>query len=169
MKHLFYIKVPFKRAKKNGYPIYIKGEDKVIYASDINLKKVEQQYVLTSGEYKSYYDISGRNRDNGSYLYGKIPLIYSNLFYWIGGFTFSLAVSIISNIALTRNPIHLIICSGIVLIWLAMLQYWQKNELEKWIDKTNTIKKNYGKKTQRLQKNAFIIRIIIRRSREYNS
>ena len=135
MKHLFYIKVPFKRAIKNGYPIYVKGEDKKIYASDINLKKVEQQYVLTSGEYKSYYDINGRNRDNGSYLYGKIPLIYSNLFYWIGGYIFILVISIISHVKLTGNSIHLIIFFVIILIWLAMLQYWQENELNKWIDK----------------------------------
>ena len=136
MKHLFYIKVPFKRAKKNGYPIYVKQEDKTkIYASDINLKKVGQQYVLTSGEYKSYYDITDRNRDNGSYLYGKIPLLYSNLFYWIGGFIFTLAVSIISNVKLTGDLIPLIIFSGIVLNWLFLLKYWQENELNKWIDK----------------------------------
>ena len=135
MKHLFYIKVPFKRAIKNGYPIYVKGEDKKIYASDINLKKVEQQYVLTSGEYKSYYDINGRNRDNGSYLYGKIPLIYSNLFYWIGGFIFTLAVSVISNIKPTENTTPVIIFSGIVSIWLLLLKYWRENELKKWINK----------------------------------
>lgn len=136
MKHLFFIKVPFKRAKKNGYPIYVKKEDKTtIYVSDKNLKKVGQQYVLTSGEYKSYYDISGRNRDNGSYLYGKIPLLYSNLFYWIGGFIFTLAVSIISNVKLTGDSIPLIIFSGIVLNWLFLLKYWQENELKKWINK----------------------------------
>lgn len=136
MKHLFYIKVHFKRAKKNGYPIYVKGEDKTtIYVSDKNLKKVGQQYELTSGEYKSYYDINGRNRDNGSYLYGKIPLIYSNLFYWIGGFIFTSAISIISHVKLTGNSIHLIIFSVIILIWLSMLLYWQETELKKWIDK----------------------------------
>lgn len=135
MKHLFYIKVPFKRAIKNGYPIYVKEEDKTIYVSDINLEKVEQQYVLTSGEYKSYYDISGRNRDNGSYLYGKIPLIYSNLFYLIGGFIFTSAISIISNVKLTGDLIPLIIFSGIILNWLFLLIYWQENELKKWINK----------------------------------
>ena len=136
MRHLLYIKVPFKRAKKNGYPIYVKVEDKTtIYVSDINLKKVEQQYVLTYGEYKYYYDINGRNRDNGSYLYGKIPLIYSNLFYWISGFIFTLAVSIIFNVKLIEDSTPVIIFCGIVSIWLLLLKYWRENELKKWIDK----------------------------------
>jgi hypothetical protein len=133
MEKLCYIRISFKRAIKNGYPIYVKKEDKTIYVSDINLKKVEQQYVLTSGEYKSYYDISGRNRDNGSYLYGKIPLIYSNLFYWIIGIIMSSGMAFLTQVKLTGNPMRLFIFTIVLVTWVNLFKYWQKDKLDKWI------------------------------------
>lgn len=109
MKHLFYIKVPFKKAIKNGYPFHFKK-------------------VSKKGLNNQSHELEDR-------LYGRIPLIYSNLFYFIAGFLFSTNIAILMPPVSFNNIPYLLIFIGIAWSWLSLLQYWQETELKKWINK----------------------------------
>ena len=134
MKHLLYIRVPFKKAIKKGYPIYVTGENKLsFYTYNNELKREEQQYILSLGVCKTYYDINGKNKELKSILYSKIPLIYSNIGCWIIGFIMASILAFLTQVKLTGNPIHLYILIIVFVTWVNLFEYWQKDKLDKWI------------------------------------
>lgn len=135
MKHLFYIKVPFKRAIKNGYPIYyhepypVKGIN-----IPINKELIKKDYTYKYDDIA--FDINGKSNLSSFYLYSKIPLIYSNIGWYIIGYIMSLGLVFLSQVKLTSSPIiQLFIVTIVLVTWLSLFGYWQKNELKKWIIK----------------------------------
>lgn len=135
MKKLCYIRVPFKKAIQKNYPIYyhepypIKGIN-----TPINKELTKKDYTYKYGD--DIFDINGKSNLRSFYLYSRIPLIYSNIGWWIIGYIMSLGLVFLSQVKLTSSPIiQLFIVTIVLVTWLSLFGYWQKNELKKWIDK----------------------------------
>ena len=134
MKHLFYIKVPFKRAIKKGYPIYyhepylVKDKN-----TPINKKLTKKDYTYKYSD--DVFDINGKSNSRSFYLYSKIPLIYSNIGWWIIAFIMASVLVFLTQVNLTGNPINLFVFGMLLGIWANLLKYWQKDKLDKWIIK----------------------------------
>lgn len=132
MKYLLYIRVPFKKAIKKGYPIYYQEPypDK-IHNTPINKELTKKDYTYKYDDV--VFDINGKTNSRSYYLYSKIPLIYSNIGYWIIGFIMSSGMAFLTQVKLTGYPMRLCIVTIFLVIWLNLFKYWQKDKLDKWI------------------------------------
>lgn len=134
MENYVYIRVPFKKAIKKGYPIYYQEPypDK-IYNTPINKELTKKDYTYKYDVY--IFDINGKTNSRSYYLYSKIPLIYSNISCWIIGLIMSSGLAFLTQVKLTGNPMRLCIVTIVLATWVNLFKYWQKNKLDKWIIK----------------------------------
>lgn len=131
MENYVYIRVPFKKAIKKGYPIYYQEPYPV--KIPINKKLIKENYTYKYGD--AIFDINGKTNLHSYYLYSKIPLIYSNIGYWIIGIIMSLGMAFLTQVKLTGNPMRLYIFIIVLGTWVNLFKYWQKDKLDKWIIK----------------------------------
>lgn len=134
MKHLLYIRVSFKKAVKKVYPIYYQEPYSVkIHNIPINKELIKKDYTYKYND--AMFDINGKSNSRSFYLYSKIPLIYSNIGYWIITIIMSLGMAFLTQVKLTGNPMRLFILTIFLITWVNLFKYWQKNKLDKWIIK----------------------------------
>ena len=134
MEKLCYIRVSFKKAVKKDYPIYYQEPYPVkIHNIPINKELIKKDYTYKYGD--AIFDINGKSNLRSFYLYSKIPLIYSNIGYWIIGFIMSSGMAFLTQVKLTGYPMRLCIVTIFLVIWLNLFKYWQKDKLDKWIIK----------------------------------
>jgi hypothetical protein len=134
MEKLCYIRVPLKKAIKKGYPIYYHEPFPVKDTNiPINKELIKKDYTYKYGD--AIFDINGKSNSRSFFLYSKIPLIYSNIGWWIIGIIMSLGLAFLTQVKLTGNPIRLYILTIFLVTWVNLFGYWQKNELKKWINK----------------------------------
>lgn len=134
MEKLCYIRVSFKKAVKKDYPIYYKQPYPVkIHNLPINKKLIKKDYTYKYGD--AIFDINGKSNLRSFYLYSKIPLIYSNICYWIIVFIMSSGLAFLTQVKLTGNPMRLYVFTIFLVTWVNLFKYWQKNKLDKWIIK----------------------------------
>ena len=134
MKKLCYIRVSFKKAIKKGYPIYYHEPYPVKDTNTpINKELIKKDYTYKYGDY--IFDINGKSNPRSYYLYSKIPLIYSNIGWWIIGFIMSSGLGFLTQLKLTDKPIRLFIFTIFLATWVNLFEYWKKDKLDKWIIK----------------------------------
>ena len=134
MEKLCYIRVSFKKAVKKDYPIYY---HEPYLVKDINTP-INKELIKKDYTYKyndAIFDINGKSNSRSYYLYSKIPLIYSNIGYWIIVFIMSSGLAFLTQVKLTGNPMRLFIFTIVLVTWVNLFKYWQKNKLDKWIIK----------------------------------
>ena len=96
MEKLCYIRVSFKRAIKKGYPIYYHEPYPIeIRNTPINKELTRKDYTYKYDD--GIFDINGKSNPRSYYLYSKIPLIYSNIGYWIIVFIMSLGLAFLTH------------------------------------------------------------------------
>ena len=134
MEKLCYIRVSFKKAVKKDYPIYyhepfpVKDKN-----TPINKELIKKDYTYKYND--AIFDINGKSNSRSYYLYSKIPLIYSNIGYWIIVFIMSSGLAFLTQVKLTGNPMRLFIFTIVLVTWVNLFKYWQKDKLDKWIIK----------------------------------
>lgn len=134
MEKLCYIRYPFKKAVKKDYPIYYQEPYSVkIHNIPINKELTKKDYTYKYND--AIFDINGKSNSRSFYLYSKIPLIYSNISYWIIGFIMSSVLAFLTQVKLTGNPMRLYISIIVLITWVNLFGYWQKDKLDKWIIK----------------------------------
>jgi hypothetical protein len=134
MKKLCYIRVPLKKAIKKGYPIYYHEPFPVKDTNiPINKELIKKDYTYKYDDIA--FDINGKSNLSSFYLYSKIPLIYSDIGWYIIGYIMSLGLVFLSQVKLTGNPIRLYIFTIFLVTWVNLFKYWQKDKLDKWIIK----------------------------------
>ena len=132
MEKLCYIRVSFKKAVKKDYPIYYKQPYPVrILNMPINKELIKENYTYKYND--AIFDVNGKSDSRSYYLYSKIPLIYSNIGYWIIGFIMSSGMAFLTQVKLTGYPMRLCIVTIFLVTWLNLFKYWQKDKLDKWI------------------------------------
>lgn len=134
MEKLCYIRVPFKKAVKKDYPIYYHEPYRVKDTNiPINKKLTKKDYTYKYND--AIFDINGKSNSRSFYLYSKIPLIYSNIGWWIIGFIMASGLAFLTQVKLTGNPISLYVSIIFLVTWVNLFKYWQKDKLNKWIIK----------------------------------
>jgi hypothetical protein len=134
MEKLCYIRVSFKKAVKKDYPIYYKQPYPVrILNMPINKELIKENYTYKYND--AIFDINGKSDSRSYYLYSKIPLIYSNIGYWIIVIIMSSGLAFLTQVKLTDNPMRLYVFIIFLVTWVNLFKYWQKNKLDKWIIK----------------------------------
>ena len=134
MEKLCYIRVSFKKAVKKDYPIYYQVPYPVrILNMPINKELIKENYTYKYND--AIFDVNGKSDSRSYYLYSKIPLIYSNIGYWIIVFIMSSGLAFLTQVKLTGNPMRLFIFTIVLVTWVNLFKYWQKNKLNKWIIK----------------------------------
>ena len=134
MEKLCYIRVPLKKAVKKDYPIYYKQPYPVrILNMPINKELIKENYTYKYND--AIFDVNGKSDSRSYYLYSKIPLIYSNIGYWIIVFIMSSGLAFLTQVKLTGNPMRLFIFIIVLVTWVNLFKYWQKDKLDKWIIK----------------------------------
>ena len=106
------------------------------YSDKIHNTPINKELTKKDYTYKYdvvVFDINGKTNSRSYYLYSKIPLIYSNIGYWIIGFIMSSGMAFLTQVKLTGNPMRLCIVTIFLVIWLNLFKYWQKDKLDKWI------------------------------------
>ena len=132
MEKLCYIRVPLKKAVKKDYPIYYKQPYPVrILNMPINKELIKENYTYKYND--AIFDVNGKSDSRSYYLYSKIPLIYSNIGYWIIVFIMSSGLAFLTQVKLTGNPMRLYIVIIFLITWINLFKYWQKDKLDKWI------------------------------------
>ena len=132
MEKLCYIRVSFKKAVKKDYPIYYQVPYPVrILNMPINKELIKENYTYKYND--AIFDVNGKSDSRSYYLYSKIPLIYSNIGYWIIVFIMSSGLAFLTQVKLTGNPMRLYVFIIFLVTWVNLLKYWQKNKLDKWI------------------------------------
>ena len=127
-----YIRVSFKKAVKKNYPIYYHEPYPLeIHNTPINKELTRKDYTYKYND--GIFDINGKSDPRSYYLYSKIPLIYSNIGYWIIGFIMSSGMAFLTQVKLTGYPMRLCIVTIFLVTWLNLFKYWQKDKLDKWI------------------------------------
>ena len=97
----------------------------------INKELTKKDYTYKYND--AIFDINGKSNSRSYYLYSKIPLIYSNIGYWIIVFIMSSGLAFLTQVKLTGNPMRLYIFTIFLVTWVNLFNYWQKNKLDKWI------------------------------------
>lgn len=132
MEKLCYIRVSFKKAVKKDYPIYYHEPYPIkIQDTPINKELTKKDYTYKYDDV--VFDINGKTNSRSYYLYSKIPLIYSNIGYWIIGFIMSSGMAFLTQVKLTGYPMRLCIVTIFLVTSLNLFKYWQKDKLDKWI------------------------------------
>ena len=132
MEKLCYIRVSFKKAVKKDYPIYYHEP----YPVKIQDTPINKELIKKYDTYKYddiLFEINGKSNSRSFYLYSKIPLIYSNVGFWIIGFIMSSGLAFLTQVKLTSNPMLLCIFTIVLGTWVYLFKYWQKDKLDKWI------------------------------------
>ena len=134
MEKLCYIRVSFKKAVKKDYPIYYQVPYPVrILNMPINKELIKENYTYKYND--AIFDVNGKSDSRSYYLYSKIPLIYSNIGYWIIVFIMSSGLAFLTQVKLTGNPMRLFIFTIVLVTWVNLFKYWQNDKLDKWIIK----------------------------------
>ena len=73
----------------------------------INKELIKENYTYKYND--AIFDVNGKSDSRSYYLYSKIPLIYSNIGYWIIVFIMSSGLAFLTQVKLTGNPMRLFI------------------------------------------------------------